>query len=155
MKIYTKKGDSGYSDILKKRVKKSDIIFDITGSMDKLLSCLNFVRIDTENDDIQTEILNLQKDLIKLNGYIAGYTEFSCDVSFFEERIDFYMSKAGAFKEFTLAKTKSGAQLDFARCVCRECERYAVKTDYIDEKVLKYLNRMSDYLYALSKYVDM
>ncbi len=155
MKIYTKKGDEGYSDILKKRVKKSDAIFDVIGSIDKLSSCLNFARIDAKNEDIKNEILHLQKDLIKLNGYIAGYTDFCCDVSFFEEKIDFYMSEAGKFKEFTLAKTKIGAQLDFARCVCRECERYASKIDYIDKNVLKYLNRMSDYLYALSKYIDI
>lgn len=155
MKIYTKNGDEGYSDILKKRVKKDDEIFNLVGTIDKLSSCLNFVRIKIQNEEIKQEILNLQNDLIKLNGKVAGYTSFCCDVSFFEEKIDFYCSKTGGFSGFTFAKTSLGAHLDFARCVCRDAERCAVGINYIEKDVLKYLNRMSDYLYALSKYVDM
>ena len=155
MKIYTKLGDEGFSDALKKRVKKSDNIFNVIGTIDKLLSSLNFARIEIEDENLKEEIFNLQKELVALNGFVSGYSSFSCDVSFFEKRIDFFLSKTGPFFEFTFAKTKTGASLDFARCICREAERYAAKDENLSQDVLKYLNRMSDYLYSFSRYVDI
>lgn len=155
LKIYTKTGDEGFSDVLKKRVKKSDNVFNVIGTIDKLSSSLNFARNEIEDENLKEEILNLQKNLVSLNGFVSGYSSFSCDVVFFEKRIDYFLSKTGPFCEFTFARTKAGAYLDFARCICRDAERYATMEEGISQDVLKYLNRMSDYLYSFSRYVDI
>lgn len=155
MKIYTKTGDEGISDVLNKRIKKSDNIFNVIGTIDELSSSLNFARIEIEDENLKEEILKLQKDLIALNGLISGYSSFLCDTEFFEQRIDYFSSKNGPFCEFTFAKSKAGAYLDFSRCICRRAERYMVNDENANKDVLKYLNRMSDYLYSFSRYVDL
>ena len=155
MKIYTKTGDRGYSDILGKRVKKSDKIFALVGTVDKLNAVLSLGVNFCTDDKVKSEILALQSEIVKLNGKISGYGGFDFDVSQFEERIDFYSEKTVGFSLYNMPQKKDSAFFNLARTVCRDAERTAVEIDSENIGLIRYLNRMSDYLYAVGKYLDI
>lgn len=155
MKIYTKAGDEGYSDILGKRLKKSDRIFALVGTVDKLNAVLSLGVNFCANDDVKNEISALQKEIVKLNGKISGYGEFDFGVSHFEEKIDFYSEKTVGFSLYDMPQKKDSAFFNLARTICRDAERIAVEIDGENTDLIRYLNRMSDYLYAVGKYLDM
>ena len=71
MKIYTKTGDEGYSDVLQKRVKKSDKIFDLIGTLDKLNAVLSLGFNFCAKDAVKGEIAGLQRKLVGLNGTLG------------------------------------------------------------------------------------
>mgnify|MGYP002565171970 FL=1 len=155
MKIYTKTGDGGYSDILGKRVKKSDKIFALVGTVDKLNAVLSLGVNFCTDDKVKSEILALQSEIVKLNGKISGYGEFDFDVLQFEERIDFYSEKTVGFSLYNMPQKKDSAFFNLARTICRDAERTAVEIDSENTGLIRYLNRMSDYLYAVGKYLDI
>lgn len=155
MKIYTKTGDGGYSDILGKRVKKSDKIFALVGTVDKLTAVLSLGVNFCTDDKVKSEILALQSEIVKLNGKISGYGEFDFDVSQFEERIDFYSEKTVGFSLYNMPQKRDSAFFNLARTICRDAERTAVEIDSENTGLIRYLNRMSDYLYAVGKYLDI
>ncbi len=155
MKIYTKTGDGGYSDILGKRVKKSDKIFALVGTVDKLNAVLSLGVNFCTDDKVKSEILALQSEIVKLNGKISGYGEFDFDVSQFEERIDFYSEKTVGFSLYNMPQKRDSAFFNLARTICRDVERTAVEIDSENTGLIRYLNRMSDYLYAVGKYLDI
>ena len=155
MKIYTKTGDEGISDVLGKRVKKSDKIFDLIGTVDTLSAILSLGVNFCANESVKKEILLLQKDLVKLNGKISGYADFDFDVSFFERQIDFYSEKTVGFSLYDTPQRKDSAFINLARTICRKAERCAVGYDENNTDLIRYLNRMSDYLYAVGKYLDI
>lgn len=155
MKIYTKTGDGGYSDILGKRVKKSDKIFALVGTVDKLNAVLSLGVNFCTDDKVKSEILALQSEIVKLNGKISGYGEFDFDVSQFEERIDFYSEKTVGFSLYNMPQKRDSAFFNLARTICRDAERTAVEIDSENTGLIRYLNRMSDYLYAVGKYLDI
>ena len=144
MKIYTKTGDEGISDVLGKRVKKSDKIFDLIGTVDTLSAILSLGVNFCANESVKKEILLLQKDLVKLNGKISGYAE-----------IDFYSEKTVGFSLYDTPQRKDSAFINLARTVCRKAERCAAGYDENNTDLIRYLNRMSDYLYAVGKYLDI
>lgn len=155
MKIYTKTGDGGYSDILGKRVRKSDKIFALVGTVDKLNAVLSLAVNFCTDDKVKSEILALQSEIVKLNGKISGYGEFDFDVSQFEERIGFYSEKTVGFSLYNMPQKKDSAFFNLARTICRDAERTAVEIDSENIGLIRYLNRMSDYLYAVGKYLDI
>lgn len=155
MKIYTKTGDEGYSDILGGRAKKSDRIFDLVGTVDKLNAVLGLGVNFCVNADVKGEISDLQNEIVRLNGKISGYGEFDFDVSHFEERIDFYSEKTVGFSLYNMPQKKDSAFFNLARTICREAERIAVEIDGENVDLIRYFNRMSDYLYAVGKYLDI
>ena len=75
-----------------------------------------------------------------------------------EEKIDFIERSFQRQKGFVLyGGCESSARLDMARAFARKCERYMVKlnqTYIIDENIMRYMNRLSDYLYMMARYQD-
>lgn len=153
--IYTKNGDKGKSDLInKKEISKSDIVFDVLGTVDELSAFLALAKIVCSGDFFEN-IETIQSDLIKIGAACAGGNEFDflCAARDLEEKID--ALKENCPCELVIyGKNEKSARLDVARAVCRRCERVLVK--YCEESgftndAVAYFNRLSDYLYILAR----
>ena len=166
MKLYTKRGDAGESDLLGgQSANKSDIRFKALGEIDETSAHLGLLRCGHGLSEAESEFIqSVQSDLVALMAHIAALG--SSDLRRFsfpsgleaalEQRIDKLTGTYGSSPCFTTALNKSAAQADVARTVCRRAERtlvlLAAESEYehdIDQGCLKYINRLSDYLYAV------
>ena len=139
---------------MKEQVFQS-MLFALVGTVDKLNALLSLGVNFCTDDKVKSEILALQSEIVKLNGKISGYGEFDFDVSQFEERIDFYSEKTVGFSLYNMPQKRDSAFFNLARTICRDAERTAVEIDSENTGLIRYLNRMSDYLYAVGKYLDI
>lgn len=162
MKVYTRTGDKGKSSLANgQRLKKSELVFDILGTLDELNSHLGWICLVTD-EKVRAEILHLQDNIFRLGTIVAqSYAakfDFKTEVIYLEIAIDKYQGIFGEdwYSKFILpGGTEAAARTDITRSICRRCERLVVKLN--DEKlheVQKYLNRMSDYLFVLRCYLN-
>ena len=163
MAIYTKTGDGGTTSLFNRaRVPKFDERIELMGNIDELNSQLGLVKVimcDKGKENIET----IQKDLMKIMAGIADFSNTShrvCDsmIGFLEERIDKTESLFPREHSFVLyGKCEASARIDVARAVARRAERRFCKVSQIygaDAKAIMYINRLSDYLYVLARYID-
>jgi cob(I)alamin adenosyltransferase len=165
-KIYTKTGDKGTSGLIGgTRVSKDDIRLDAYGSLDELNAILGLV-ISELHDKHDAEYVQLiQHQLFRLGSSLA--TDKTVKDPHFkepvtedrlhrmEQEIDDLLSKLPEQDRFILpGGNKSASLCHVARTVCRRTERLTVKVSKIhdvDEGIIVYLNRLSDYLYCLAR----
>ena len=161
-KIYTRKGDDGSTSLAGgKRVSKTDLRVDAYGTIDELnsfIACL----IETIDEPEDREILlRIQSGLFTLGSYLASEPGMSAclisdeDIKQLEAAIDRMDALLPPLNRFILpGGCQSNARANVCRTVCRRAERCIVKihlTDEIDIKALKYINRLSDYFFLLSR----
>lgn len=165
MKIYTKKGDSGETSLFGgSRVPKSNERIEAYGTVDELNS---FVGLAASYDlsDIGTEYLRkVQELLFTLGADLATPPSSQAridrvsekDVTFLEDAIDKLEQDLEPLKNFILpGGSQAGATLHTARTVCRRAERATVacaNVDDISETCIKFLNRLSDFLFVIARY---
>jgi cob(I)alamin adenosyltransferase len=146
MSIYTRTGDDGTTSLYGgKRVSKSDPRVDLYGSIDELSSWIGSI-----NDSRLTEI---QQDLFTIGSILAGWHG---DLNTIEPRmkemeawIDEMDKKLPKLTNFILPNGLA----HIARSVCRRAEREAVKHK-VDPIIIKYLNRLSDLLFTLARFIN-
>lgn len=168
MKIYTKTGDTGMTGLIGGvRVPKHHLRVECYGNVDELNSCLGLVRSVTADDRVLATLAAIQDRLFTAGAYLAAapgnkmiLPELDeADVSVLEKEIDRMTAILPELKNFILPGASTpGAYAHLARCVCRRAERLVVhlaETEEIDLLVLRYLNRLSDYLFTLARYLDM
>lgn len=165
MKIYTKKGDKGETGLLGgTRVKKSHIRIEAYGTVDELNSWIGLIR-DQNIDSHSKELLALIQDrLFTLGSHLASdpakkkmklpdITEG--DVTLLEKEMDAMNEKLPEMKNFVLPGGHTTVSYcHIARCVCRRAERCTVnlaEKEKADPLLIQYLNRLSDYLFVLSR----
>jgi cob(I)alamin adenosyltransferase len=165
MKIYTKTGDKGKTSLLGgTRVSKSNMRIDAYGTVDELNSYLGFVSdLETDNDRIGF-IRNIQYRMFTVGSSLAAETarakDFKPDLK--EEDIDILEQAIDAMNEVLPAMTNfiipGGHQLvsatHIARTICRRAERLVIKlseAEEIEEIIIRYLNRLSDFLFVLAR----
>ena len=167
MKIYTKTGDQGITSLLGGvRVPKSDLRIDAYGSIDELNSYIGLLRDQEVNHKRAIVLKEIQDRLFTLGSYLASAAGskmvlpglFETDVEFLEKEIDRMTAVLPELRNFVLpGASANGAHAHIARCVCRRTERLMVAlllSDDADEnRMIKYINRLSDYLFTLSRYV--
>ncbi len=160
MSIYTKAGDRGFTSTMnRKNIPKNSPIFSVLGTLDEVNSTLGTAKSHL-NPDLSVKVEQLQKDIYALNGELAGAEKFATaeKIKAQEQEIDAIMSQTGSFTEFiTPGKTAGGAALDVARTVMRRCEREAIALSQIggiSREVLSWINRTSDYIYAMARLAD-
>ena len=165
MKIYTRKGDEGQTSLIGgTRVSKSVLRIDAYGTVDELNSYIGWVRDLTESEEITDVLIEIQDRLFTIGSHLAsdpGKSKMVLpelnekDVAFLEEKIDWMNEKLPEMKSFVLPgghPTVSCCHV--ARCVCRRAERIVVsltETVEVEPLILKYLNRLSDYLFVLAR----
>lgn len=143
MKIYTKTGDKGETGLFGgKRVKKSDKIVEALGSIDELNATLGTLDIPLED---------IQKDLMVIAARIAGFPKRKAlSVKKLEKEIDKMQEELPELRNFILPK----GQIHLARAVCRRIERRIIDSGFRRNDTLKYLNRLSDYLFVLARFIN-
>ncbi len=162
MSVYTKTGDLGTTGMLSgRREKKNHILIQLNGHIDELTSHLGLVKT-VADQDIVLELSGLQRRFIEIMAYISS--EFSSiielreDIARFENRIDQMTELFPKQTEFIIpGATEVSARLDIARAVARRTERLLVSLDTIESLeplLLKYMNRLSDYLYTMARMLD-
>lgn len=166
MKIYTKTGDSGETSLYDgKRVKKDDIRVESYGTVDELNSMLGLARNFIDDNEIVNIIYNVQKELFNVAGELAtentdNFKEKITEehIEYLEKIIDNYLEKIPKVDKFIIPGTnKASASLHVARTVCRRAERRILtlkREEHISDKLIKYINRLSDTLYALARYLE-
>jgi len=159
MPIYTKTGDQGETAVWgNKRLKKNHPIIEANGSIDEFSSMIGVVI--AEIPVLSPPLTKIQKDLYEIMAYLAhspispqALNERTQEI---EREIDKLEKSLPALSSFVLPQgTKASSWLNLLRSTCRRAERnvIAVEESYvkIDISVLSYLNRISDYLYILSR----
>ena len=163
-KVTTKSGDKGNTSLGNgERVSKSHLLINLLGDIDELNSQLGSAISSCKSELISSELESIQQDLFNLGGEISiinsGTILINNDkVEFLEERIDELNQTLKPLKEFIMpGGNEFCSRVHLARAVCRRAERSCVAIlDLVKEKNiwLPYLNRLSDYLFVLARYVS-
>lgn len=172
MKIYTKTGDQGKTSLFGgTRVPKHHIRIESYGTVDELNSYLGLIRDQKIEDSYKTFLADIQHDLFTVGAILATPHESEMlkngqprlniqrieekDIEKLEQAIDAMNESLPIMTHFVLPGGHTTVSYcHIARCVCRRAERLAVhlnEIDPIDERVLQYLNRLSDYLFVLAR----
>lgn len=167
IKIYTKVGDQGLTkQVTGKMVPKDNKQITVLGDIDELQSYLGVVIANLSQNcaELKDELVELQRNLYLLEADIVVRRRNEIDddqVSKLEKRIDELNIKIPKISEFILpGGLITGANLQYARAVARRAERSLVSLSRSDEQDvsasnLKYLNRLSDYLFTLARYANV
>lgn len=165
MRIYTKTGDQGETSLVYgTRVRKDALRIESYGTVDELNSYIGLVR-DQEVNVSRKEILKeIQDRLFTIGATIATEPDkdrkkipdlFESDVAFLEQEMDKMDTELPELRYFVLpGGHQSVSFCHLARTVCRRAERLCVslaQDEPVDGLVIKYLNRLSDYLFVLSR----
>lgn len=159
--IYTKSGDNGRSSTFTRTsLAKNSPIFNLLGSLDEFNSNLGLAKVSA-TEDIAKIIEGIQSDVISASAEIAGgkkFAEKSAIVSL-EKAIDEMSTVIPEFNGFVLpGGNEVSARLDVARTVIRRAERSAVEAQQrggITKDFLAWINRLSDFIYALARFADI
>lgn len=158
MKIYTKTGDYQFtSTVLAEKVKKSDLIIEISGNVDEAQSALMFSYNFVSNNEIKELIKYIAQKLFTVGYDIAAnkheISEF--DVSYLENKIDYFSGLLPPLKGFILPGVSKGSSaLHLARTIVRRLERSVVEytlKNKINRFCLMYLNRLSDLIFVMAR----
>lgn len=165
MKIYTKTGDQGTTALFGgKRVSKADLRIDTYGTVDELNSWIGLLRDQEVNFKRKDFLVNIQDRLFTIGSILAtepGNTKVkipalsSDDVQSLEKAIDDMDAQLPPMKSFILpGGHQSVSFCHVARTVCRRSERLVIalnQQESVEAIVIQYLNRLSDYLFVLSR----
>jgi cob(I)alamin adenosyltransferase len=166
-KIYTRKGDDGKTALLGgDRVSKHHIRVESYGTVDELNSYLGLIRSSTSHEQVLHSISSIQDRLFTLGSYLASSPNskvilpelYDEDILFLEQEIDRMSAVLPELRNFILpGASKAGAHAHVARCICRRSERLVVflsDNETIEPVIVIYLNRLSDYLFTLARFLD-
>jgi len=168
MRLYTRTGDKGETSIIGGRVGKDDVRVDAYGTVDELnsvvgmamteLSPEKFGDILADLETIQHELFDCGGDLATINGK-RGFKLQQESIDEMEAKIDVYIQEAPELERFILpGGSKGSAHIHLARTVARRAERLIVALMRTGEEVhpitLKYLNRLSDYFFAIARVIN-
>jgi|UniRef100_UPI00404A1B7B cob(I)alamin adenosyltransferase len=165
MKIYTKTGDEGLTSLIGgTRVPKYDLRIESYGTVDELNSYIGLIRDHDIDADQKDTLKEIQDRLFTIGAALASDPEKSkmkipdlhlSDITFLENQIDEMNVVLPELKHFILPGGSPVVSIcHVSRCVCRRAERIIVhlnEESFVDEKVIIYLNRLSDYLFVLAR----
>ncbi len=172
MKVYTKTGDTGTTALFGgTRVPKHHIRIESYGTVDELNSHIGLIRDQEINILYKNVLIEVQDRLFTVGAILATPPEkevlkngqkrlqnlgiLETDIEFLENEIDSMEDSLPQMTHFVLPGGHTTVSYcHIARCVCRRAERLAVHLNDIeptDELVIKYLNRLSDYLFVLAR----
>jgi cob(I)alamin adenosyltransferase len=166
MKIYTKTGDQGLTSLIGgARVPKSSLRIDCYGTVDELNSYVGLLRDQEVNVKRRDLLKEIQDRLFTIGSHLATDPSqevhkrlpdlHAADVDLLEAEMDLMNESLPPLREFVLPGGHPSVSFGHvARCVCRRAERLAVQLreeSPVEDLVVMYLNRLSDYLFVLSR----
>jgi cob(I)alamin adenosyltransferase len=168
MKIYTKTGDRGDTSLFGgQRVPKDALRIEAYGTVDELNSVLGVVRAECQDPEVDGILGPIQERLFEIGADLATPRSIERkvvrrieekDAVPLEKVIDGLDAQLKPLKTFILpGGARVAAQLHHARTVCRRAERVVVRlsrNEEIGEAIPMYLNRLSDMLFVLARFVN-
>jgi cob(I)alamin adenosyltransferase len=172
MKVYTKTGDTGTTALFGgTRVPKDHIRIESYGTVDELNSHIGLIRDQDMNPHYKTILIEIQDRLFTVGAILATPPEkevlkngelrlqklgiLESDIELLENEIDTMEASLPQMTHFVLPGGHTTVSYcHIARCVCRRTERLAVHLDHnetVAPEAIKYLNRLSDYLFVLAR----
>lgn len=168
-RIYTKTGDKGSTSLIGGvRVPKNHIRIESYGTVDELNSYLGMVNDSCGHTEIGDWLREIQDRLFTLGAELATTPDKEVkmklpdlhdeDVSWLEARIDQMNETLPEMRSFIIPGGNLAASTcHVARCVCRRAERLCVgmqqQDEHVPELIIRYLNRLSDFLFVLARYI--
>lgn len=170
-RIYTRTGDDGTTSLGNgERRKKYDLRVECYGTLDEVNAVIGLVRLHTAEDKkLDAALSRIQNDLFDVEAELclsqkgpggARMTVTDAQVSWIEKEIDELNADLQPLKSFVLpGGTAAAANLHLARTVCRRAERLMTELadkdkDGVSPPVLKYVNRLSDFLFVAGRYAN-
>jgi cob(I)alamin adenosyltransferase len=170
IKIYTRTGDKGNTSLIGgTKVPKSHLRIEAYGTIDELNSYIGLCRDLIEEEATQNTLLEIQDRLFTIGSSLACDPKkeprlrlpdlTDDDVLLIEEEIDRMNAVLPEMTSFILpGGNTTVSHIHIARCVCRRAERCCVRLELesleVEPLIIKYLNRLSDYLFVLGRYVS-
>jgi cob(I)alamin adenosyltransferase len=168
MKIYTKTGDKGLTSLIGgTRVPKYHLRIESYGTVDELNSYIGLIRCQDITAHDQAILKEIQDRLFTIGATLAADPEKSrmkipdlipTDIELLEKEMDTMNESLPALTHFVLpGGNTTVSYCHIARCICRRAERLTVHLaaeSHVDENIVIYLNRLSDYLFVLSRKVN-
>ena len=168
MKIYTRTGDKGQTSIIGGRVDKDDVRVEAYGTVDEVNCFVGQALTQLQPElfqDVREDLEKIQHELFDCGGDLANVTKkrepklTAEAIAYLEARIDAFIEEAPELERFILPGGSSGAAtLHIARTVTRRAERLVVKLMKQDSGLsdlpLQFLNRLSDYFFAVARVVN-
>lgn len=171
IKIYTKTGDTGSTSLIGgTKVLKSNPRIEAYGTVDELNSYIGLVSDYSTDSHIKTFLKEIQDRLFTIGSELACDPSkkikmaipglYESDVELLEKQMDEMDKELPPMKHFILPGGHPTVSfIHIARCVCRRAERCCVnlkeQDGHIDALVIKYINRLSDYLFVLARYTGL
>ena len=171
-RIYTRTGDAGTTRLATgATVSKSDLRVETYGAVDETNACLGIARLHTATDpELDAMLARIQNELFDLGADLATPAAgdevpgsrlriLDSQVARLEDEIDALNDALPALKSFVLpGGSPAAAALHLARTICRRAEREAVRLFEAGEPVsgpaLRYLNRLSDFLFVAARWAN-
>jgi cob(I)alamin adenosyltransferase len=165
LKIYTKTGDKGQTSLLGgTRVPKHHIRIEAYGTVDEFNSWIGLLRDSVTDEHIKAVLIDTQDRLFTIGSSLASDPAKSKvkiphlseeDIVMLEREIDIMDEVLPEMKSFVLpGGHETVSHCHIARCVCRRAERriiHLAENEQVDEIIIRYFNRLSDYLFMLSR----
>lgn len=168
MKVYTRKGDSGETGLFGgSRIAKDSIKVEAYGSIDEAAAFIGEARAIIKDEKVKNILHKIQEKFLVIGAHLAsdsnGINKLKesieeSDIVELEKIIDEYSKTLLPLYKFIIpGDNRESATLHVARTVVRRSERRIVtlkERENIDPKLLKYVNRVSDVLFVLSRVVE-
>lgn len=170
MKIYTRTGDDGTTGLIGgSRVKKYNIRLEAYGTIDELNSYIGLIR-SMQTNELADKILGIiQNKLFVIGAHLATEDSITLikkqmpvvksDIELLEREMDRMNSELPELRNFILpGGCQTSSFCHVARTVCRRAERRIVELsekNEVDANLIKFINRLSDYLFVLSRKVSL
>jgi cob(I)alamin adenosyltransferase len=162
VKIYTRTGDSGETSLLGgRRVSKNDPRIEAYGTVDELSSFIGVARSSWPSSPIDQQLAAVQNDLFDVGASLAALDAARFPgaaenrIEDLEQAIDAMEAELPALTNFILpGGSAAAANLHVARTVCRRAERLVVSIGEGQERTIRYLNRLSDYLFVAARFAN-
>jgi len=166
-RIYTKTGDTGETSLFGgRRVPKSHLRVDAYGTVDELNAFIGLLRDSIDFIHIKSVLSEIQHRLFTIGAHLASDPQkqlptpdlFPSDIVFLEQEMDQMDEVLSELRHFILPGGHlSVSHAHVCRTICRRAERIVIALsasgEMVDERVVQYLNRLSDYFFILARYL--